>query len=338
MKPKTALVIATAAAAMALAAPAASAEIELKLAHFLPTANGMHSDFMEPWARDLEACSGGAVAVEIFPAGTQLGNPAKLYDEVRAGVVDIASGLSGIPGGRFERVRIAELPFIFDDAGTATQTLWALFDDHFAQEFPDVKVLALHAHNPGGFHTVSAPVSTPADLAGLRLRFPTEATNKMIEALGGTPVGLPPGAVYENAEKGVIDGAVFTWDTMASFKLAEVMKHHFDARAYVTTFWFAINRKTYDGLPEAVRTCVDQLSGETLTAKFGDWWNSWDEAGLAAVQGADHTIVTPTEAERQVWIDTLAPMVDAFLADMEARGIDDAREIYDAMKAAAEAQ
>jgi TRAP-type C4-dicarboxylate transport system substrate-binding protein len=52
----------------------------------------------------------------------------------------------------------------------------------------------------------------------------------MIEALGGTPVGLPPGAVYENAEKGVIDGAVFTWDTMASFKLAEVIKHHLDAR------------------------------------------------------------------------------------------------------------
>lgn len=42
--------------------------VRLKLAHFLPTANGMHSDFMEPWARELEACSNGAVAVEIFPA------------------------------------------------------------------------------------------------------------------------------------------------------------------------------------------------------------------------------------------------------------------------------
>ncbi len=320
-----------------LAIPAAAADIELKLAHFLPTANGMHSDFMEPWARDLEACSNGQVAVEIFPAGTQLGNPAKLYDALRAGVVDIAQGLSGIPGGRFERVRIAELPFIFDDAATASNTLWSLFDGYFAEEFPDVKVLALHAHNPGQFHTVSAPVTTPEDLAGLRLRFPTEAANKMIEALGGTPVGLPPGAVCENAEKGVIDGAVFTWDTMASFKLAEVMKHHLDARAYVTTFWYGMNQKSYDALPEDVRACVDQLSGEALVAKFGDWWDAWDAAGYAAVQGDDHTIVELSDEERQVWIDTLAPMTEAFLADMEARGIDNAREIHEAMKAAAAA-
>jgi TRAP-type C4-dicarboxylate transport system substrate-binding protein len=320
---------------MGMELPAAAQEIELKLAHFLPTANGMHSDFMEPWARELEECSGGKVSVEIYPGGTQLGNPAKLYDEVRAGVVDIAHGLSGIPGGRFERVRIAELPFIFEDAGTASETLWALYPEHFEQEFPGVKVLALHAHNPGQFHTVSAEVNGPDDLAGLRLRFPTEATNKMIEALGGTPVGLPPGAVYENAEKGVIDGAVFTWDTMASFKLAEVLKHHLDAGAYVTTFWFAMNQRTYDNLPDDVKACVDQISGDALVPKFGDWWDKWDAAGFEAVQGDDHTIVPVSEEERQVWIEKLEPMTDSFLQGLQDKGVDDAREIYDKMKAAA---
>lgn len=145
--------------------------VRLKLAHFLPTANGMHSDFMEPWARELEACSNGAVAVEIFPGGTQLGNPAKLYDAVRAGAVDIAHGLSGLPGGRFERTRIAELPFIFDNADEATRALWELFPDYLEDEFPGVKILALHAHHPGQVHTTNKRVETPEDMAGLRLRF-----------------------------------------------------------------------------------------------------------------------------------------------------------------------
>lgn len=74
-------------AALSVAGAASAQSIELKLAHFLPTANGMHSDFMEPWARALEECSQGEVKVEIFPAGTQLGNPARLYDAVRAGAV-----------------------------------------------------------------------------------------------------------------------------------------------------------------------------------------------------------------------------------------------------------
>ncbi len=50
----------------------------LEVSQVLPTANGMRSDFMEPCARDLAACSEGQVAVQIIPAGTQPGNPARL--------------------------------------------------------------------------------------------------------------------------------------------------------------------------------------------------------------------------------------------------------------------
>lgn len=319
------------------ASGAVSAEtINLKLAHFLPTANGMHKDFMEPWARSLEECSDGTVAVEVFPGGTQLGNPTKLYDAVRAGAVDIAHGLSGLPGGRFERTRIAELPFIFDTADEATRAMWSIFPEHLEGEFPDVKILALHAHNPGQFHTTKAAVKTSEDLNGLRLRFPTAATAKMIEALGGNPVGLPPGAVYENAEKGVIDGAVFTWDTMASFNLAEVMNHHLDAKAYVTTFWFAINQGTYDGLPDAVKTCIDDASGEALIEKFGEWWNDWDKAGYDRLVAEGHEIVTLSDDERAQWASDLEPMTSGFIADLQDKGVDDAQAIYDKLKAFAE--
>lgn len=325
------------AAVLATTGIAASAQtIDLKLAHFLPTGNGMHSDFLEPWARELEACSNGAVAVEIFPGGTQLGNPTKLYDAVRAGAVDMAHGLSGLPGGRFERTRIAELPFMFENADEATQAIWSVYPDHLADEFPGVKILALHAHNPGQVHTTTAVVKTPADMNGLRLRFPTEAAAGMLAALGANPVGLPPGEVYENADKGVIDGAVFTWDTMASFNLAEVMKHHLDAKAYVTTFWFGMNQATYDGLPDEVRACVDASSGDALEVKFGDWWDDWDRAGHDLVQSEGHEIITLTDEERAEWETALQPMIESYIAGLEAKGIDDAQEVYDALKAYAD--
>lgn len=325
-------------ALLAFSGTAAAQTVDLKLAHFLPTANGMHSDFMEPWARELETCSGGEVEVTIFPGGTQLGNPGKIYDAVRAGAVDIAQGLSGIPGGRFERTRIAELPFLFDNADEATRAIWSVFPEHLEEEFPGVKILAIHAHNPGQVHTTEKQVTTTEDLQGLRLRFPTAAASAMISALGGNPVGLPPGAVYENAEKGVIDGAVFTWDTMASFNLAEVMKYHLDAKAYVTTFWFGMNQNTYDGLSEKVKACVDAQSGEALISKFGDWWNSWDKAGYDRVVAEGHDITTLSDEERAKWAATLEPMVTKFIADLEAKGIDDATAIHDKLKAFADAQ
>ncbi len=321
---------------MALSSGTSAQATDLKLAHFLPTANGMHKDFMEPWARELEKCTDGEVKVTIYPGGTQLGNPVKLYDAVRAGAVDIAHGLSGLPGGRFERTRIAELPFIFDSADEATRTIWSVFPDHLEKEFPGVKILAIHAHNPGQVHTTNKQVKTTADLQGLRLRFPTAAAKSMIAALGGNPVGLPPGAVYENAEKGVIDGAVFTWDTMSSFNLAEVMKYHLDASAYVTTFWFGINQKTYDGLPDKAKACIDAQSGDALIAKFGDWWNEWDKAGYDRVSAEGHVITKLSDEERSEWNKQLEPMIADFIADLESKGIDDAKEVYNKMKAMAD--
>jgi TRAP-type C4-dicarboxylate transport system substrate-binding protein len=306
---------------------------DLKLAHFLPTGNGIHSDFLEPWARALETCSEGAVSVEIFPGGTQLGNPGRLYDAVQSGAVDMAHGLSGIPNGRFERTRIAELPFLFENGGQATRAIWSIFPDHLEQEFPGVKMLAIHAHNPGGIHTTGTPVRDIDDLAGLRLRFPTAAASATIAALGGAPVGLPPGDVYENAEKGVIDGAVFTWDTMASFNLAEVLNYHLDAQMYVTTFWFGINQDTYDNLPEIAQTCIDNSSGDALVSQFGDWWNAWDEAGYNRVVDEGHEISVLTDQQRAQWNAALAPMIDTYLAELESRGIDDARAIYDELSA-----
>lgn len=315
------------------AAPANAADvIRLKMAHFLPTANGLHSEFMEPWARQLEACSNGKVKVEIFPAGTQLGNIAKLHDEVRAGIVDIAHGLHGIPHGRFLRTRIVDLPFTFKSSDMATRTLWALYPKYLAEEYKGLKVLALHATNPGQIHTASKAVKVVEDMKGLRIRFPSGATRAMLGALGATPVGMPPGKVYENTQKGVIDGAAFTWDTMQSFKLSEVMKHHTDAKTYVVSFWFAMNEKKYKSLPENVRGCVDKLSGDNLIPKFGAWWNGWDKAGYDQLSGPDHEIITLNETERQKWIDALQPMIETQLAGLEKKGVSNAREIFKAMK------
>ena len=220
--------------------------------------------------------------VTIYPAGTQLGNITRLYDEVQSGVVDIAHGLAGIPAGRLNRLRLMELPFTAKTADAASRTLWDLHD-LIKPDFPNLKILALHAHNAGQIHMVTKRVRNTEDLKGMRIRFPSEAVKEMLSYLGAVPVGLPPGAVYENMEKGVIDGAAFTWDAMNSFKLAEVTKYHLDAKAYVSTFWFAMNQRKYDSLPKDVQACVDKpraprsppssASGGTSGMRPGSSWS-----------------------------------------------------------------
>ena len=89
--------IAGVALAAVVAMPAAAQQkITLKLSHFLPPVHGIHTDFIEPWAEDLNQCTDGQVEVQIYPGGTQMGGVASQQEQVMAGVVDIAHGLHGI--------------------------------------------------------------------------------------------------------------------------------------------------------------------------------------------------------------------------------------------------
>ena len=323
-----------ASAALSWSLPA-SAQTVLKLSHFLPAVHGIHTDFIEPWTKDVEACSGGEVKFEIFPGGTQLGNVAKQQEQVVAGVVDIAHGLVGLPRGRYPLTSLIELPFMVETADAGTRTLWSLYPDYLSKEFKGMKVLALHTHNGGLVHTRDKKVTTMDDLKGLRIRTPSPAISMMLEQLGALPQGLPPGAVYESLQKGVIDGTVFPWDPVKSFGLAEVLKYHLDARTYVASFWFAMNQRKYDSLSEKARACIDKYSGDALVAKFGDWWNAWDKPGYDAAVAKGDEITVLTADERNAWKAALAPVDEAYMAELVKNGADAAtvHEVYEKMKA-----
>tara|TARA_R110001583_G_scaffold134977_1_gene286707 strand:+ start:180 stop:1211 length:1032 start_codon:yes stop_codon:yes gene_type:complete len=302
--------------------------IELKLSHFLPSTHPTQKDFLEPWAAELERRTNGQVKVTIFPAGSAFGHVAKQFDQVRAGVVDISHGLTGFPRGRLPRTLIMDLPFMVKSADAASKTLWDLYPEYLKEEYRGLKVLALHAHNPGLIHTRDKQIKTMDDLKGLRLRTPSLAISMMLEQLGATPVGMPPTQVYENLQKGVLDGNVFPYEAIHGFKLYEVLNYHLDAKAYTTSFYFVMNEKKYRSLPADVQAVLDDMTGAPLVAKFGPWWNEWDKAGIADIQKRGNTVTSLTDEQRQQWRTVLQPTIDKYLDDLEQAGVKNAREIY----------
>ncbi|WP_299371878.1 TRAP transporter substrate-binding protein [uncultured Kiloniella sp.] len=309
---------------------AVGAEFELKLSHFLPSSHPTQTQFLEPWAKELEERSEGKVKVTIFPAGSAFGHVAKQYDQVKAGVVDISHGLTGFPRGRLPRTLIMDLPFLTKSSDAASRTLWDLYPTYLAEEYKGLKVLALHAHNPGLIHTRGKQVKTMDDLAGLRVRAPSAATSMMLKQLGATPIGLPPTQVYENLQKGVIDGTIFPYDGVHGFKLAEVLDYHLDAKAYTTSFYFIMNEKKYNAFPEEIRAIIDDMSGASLVAKFGPWWNNWDKPGLEDIKKKGNPVVVLDDSQRDEWRRALEPTTANYLKSLEEAGVENAQEIYDA--------
>ena len=321
------------AAAVALGFGAgAQAQTELKFTTFVPPTHGFAVDVLEPLGKEIEKRSGGKVTVRVFAGNSPFGKVENQADQVKQGVTDLAFGLNGIPRGRYPRTSIMEMPFVAESADSASKALWAMLPDLLAEDYRDFKPIALHCHNPGLFHTRDKSLKTIADVKGLRMRAPNPPTQALLAYLGATPVGMPPGQVYENIEKGVIDGAVFPWDAIKGFRLENILKHHLDARVYTSCFHLVMSPKRYAELAPDVQQAIDATTGQALTDKFGAWWNRWDQAGLDAVKPLNHEIVRVDDATREKWRADLKPVLDGELAKLEKEGIANARAIYDEMR------
>lgn len=329
LKPLAAAVLLTA----CIGTGTANAEITLKMSHFVPTAIGLHTQFMEPWARELESCTDGEVNVEIHPGGSALGNIAKQFDQVRAGVTDIAFGHTGIPRGRFPRTSLIELPFMAKSANASSFALWNVANTLLKPEYPDVHILGMMAHNPGVIHS-NKPIASLSDLKGQRIRTPNPSISAVLEHYGAEAVGLPPGQIYENLQKGTVDGVAIDWTGIAAFRLSEVVQHHYDIPLYTVGFFFVMNQRVYDGLSDEVRTCVDKISGDTLVAKFGPWWDEWGAVGLKQEQdSADDVITVATPEEIEAAKAELADVTAALMKAVTDAGVDNAEEVRDALAA-----
>ena len=303
-------------ASVALMTAALAQDINLTLSHYLPPVTGLHVDFLEPFARELETRTGGKVAVDIQTAGSALGDIAKQWDQTTNGLSDIAFGLHGIPSGRFTCTQVVELPFLTDSVEEANEMLWGLFPDHLAEEHAGVKVLALMAHDPGVLATNGKRVEKPEDLRGLRIRVPSPFIAAMLEDLGAVPVSMPPGQVYENMQTGAIDGVVLPWAGLKEFGITEVSTNAIEVGAYTTPFFFVMNEDSYDDMPDDVKSVVDEMSGDALIAKFPDWWTAWGAAGPARIIDRGGEVITPDATLRQEWIDATADTVRRLEAEL----------------------
>lgn len=321
-----------AAAAGALAMPAVvwgQAKTTLKISHYLPATHGFQVDFIGPWAEMLKQKSGGAIDYKIYDSTTAFGRADRQADQARAGIVDIAFGLCGIPRGRFPHSSVIELPFVVDRADSGSRALWQLYQDgRLGSEYDDFKVLLLMTH-PGAFvHTVDRPMRTLADLKGMRLRTPGPAVSAMLEYEGASALTLPPAEIYQALSKGTIDGLTTTWDLVATVHANEILKYHTDCRLYAAAFYFLMNPKTYDGLDDDVRKLVDESTGDAMLPKVGPWWDKWEAAGKEDAVKRNHEIIVIDDAERDQWREQLQPMIADYLAGLQRQGMEDPKGLY----------
>jgi TRAP-type C4-dicarboxylate transport system substrate-binding protein len=323
-------------AAPAIARPAfAQAQVTLKLHHFLPPVSNGHRRMLAPWASAIEKDSGGRIKIDIFPSMQLGGTPPQLYDQARDGVVDIVWTLPGSTAGRFPSTEVFELPFIGARRGIVNARASQEFaSTHLAKETGDIKLLSYWSHDHGLIHANKA-VKTMEDLKGLKLRSPHRLAGEALKALGATAIPMPIPQVPESLAQRVIDGAVVPWEVVPAIKLDELVKFHTEIPGsptfYTASFFLAMNKAKYDGLPADLKAVIDKNSGMAFAELAG---NMWDTAGAEVLERVKkrggNTFTTITEDEKARWIKTTQPVVDGWVNQVKDRGLDGRKLIEEA--------
>jgi TRAP-type C4-dicarboxylate transport system substrate-binding protein len=311
---RRALVAATLAASTALALPATAQDVTLRLGHVAPPQT-TYQQAAERFAANLGELSGGTMAVDVVPGGA-LGNLGQLWVQTRAGALDLhlidVGAMIAMQEAR--QFLVLWLPFLFEDQDhfrryMASETFERMMGE--VEAATDIVFLGLAGDRPPrALTTADTPVTTPADLAGLKIRTPE---HPMIvgafEAWGAAPTPLPASELFTALRTGLADGQDNGVLDFVGAGYAEVQSHYMPLDYIHSGIGIWMGGPSWSGLtPEQqgwLREAAEMAGMQGAEIHDADMADA-----LASLEGLGVTVTQPD-------LDAFRPVAEGMRADME---------------------
>ena len=192
----------------------------------------------------------GELKLKLFPDST-LGNAQAMISGVRGGTIDMEMSGSNNFTGLSPVINLLDVPFLFRDTAHAHKTLDGKVGDDLkvSLEGKGLKVLAYWENGWRDVTNSRAPVKTPADLKGLKIRTNNSPMNiAAFKVFGANPIPMPFAEVYTGLETRTIDAQEHPINVVWSAKFYEVQKYLSLTHHAYSPLLVVINKAKFDGL------------------------------------------------------------------------------------------
>ncbi len=310
--------------ATAMGTVATAADYTLTVSSWAPPTHGINAKLWPTLIGMIEDATGGKVTAQIK---YRLGPPPAQMDLVQDGAADLSWIFHGYQAGRFTATKLIELPGYTGNAEAASVAYWRVHEAHLAgaDEHKGVKLIGLMTHGPAHLHS-ARKVTSLDQVPGMKLRVPGGVGGDAGAALGATGIQVPAPKVYETLASNAADGVVMPFEARKGFKLTEVAQHVYEMPGglYRGSFALIMNQEAFDGLPEELRTALDEkVFGEPASRMAGTVWDEIDVAGReVTLAAADNSINPASAADIEAWEAIAESIRASVLAEIEAKGID----------------
>ncbi len=310
----------------------AQAPIVIKFSHVVApdTPKGKGANKFKELA---EKYTDGKVKIEVYP-NSQLYKDKEEIEALQLGAVQmLAPTMSKFGPMGAREYEVFDIPFIFADKEASRRVLNGPIGKELLQKLNSRGILGL-AYWDNGFKIMSAnkPIRTPDDMLGLKMRIQSsKVLEAQMKALDAVPQVLAFSEVYQALQTGVVDGTENPPSNMYTQKMHEVQKYAALTNHGYMGYVVIVNKAFWDGLPADIRASLEKAMAEA-TQYTNDIAEKENANALEAMKKSGRTeFYTPTDKERQAWIDALKPV----RKEMEGRI---GKELLDSIAKAASAQ
>ncbi len=284
----------------------------LRVAHGLSSDHSVHKA-MVYLGEVLAQKSGGQLTVKIYPSA-QLGAERETVELLQLGSVAITKVSAAVMESFAEEYKVLGLPYLFRDKAHA----FRVFDGEVGRDIllsgEEVWLRGLGFYDAGSrsFYAKEKPITTPSDLAGMKVRVMKSNTAiNMVRAMGGTPTPIPFGEIYTALQSGVVDAAENNPPSLYLSGHYEVCKYYsIDEHTQVPDV-LLIGKPVWDALTEQERAWVQEAADASVVRQHELWRESEEEA-MNALKAAGVQINYPEK-------DPFAADVQGIYADYRAQ-------------------
>lgn len=182
-------------------------KIVLKASHVMAQ-DSCFDQALDKFKEVVEAESNGQIEVQVFSDGV-LGGEKESIEGMQAGTVDVAISTTSPLSSFVPEIAVLDLPFLFRDSAHAMAVLDGPIGQEFNKKIENIGVINLSFGDFGFRHLTNniRPVTTPADVKGLKIR--TMQNPVQIETwktLGAEAVPMSISELLNALQTKVVDG------------------------------------------------------------------------------------------------------------------------------------
>ena len=268
-------------ACLVTSGPALAADYTLSINTALTTEDPLYKG-LESFRDAVAQRSNGALEVKLFP-NSQLGPDEDVLEQARAG----APVAVVVDGGRLanfvKEFGVLGAPYLASGYEGIRKVVTSDMFEEWVQKLRDASGHQVLSFNwwQGERHLWTAePVTTPADLAGNRMRTPgAPVWVETVTAMGAVPTPMPFAEVYSALEQKVIDSVEAQLPAGNGAKLFEVTKHLAKTGHINLITGLVTSAAWFDSLPPDLQTILRE---EAL--KAGDVASYGTQEALAQIE------------------------------------------------------